>query len=234
MVRLMTPVSASSISSPVAGASQSPKEADLPGSSSGDPVAVKPPFDDDDDFYYLYKGGWGGPGAISQEGIDFLKENNPGLFDEVNEQTLDRLLNWGYGIQRLFDSDPVKFQPMARYIAQGHDGDLTVLIMKYGEYKGNFYTVENDFEGKEWVTVHSEEYKRMKDNKRFVSQLREFLFDQSMSNDAKVANLQGLFPAINHSEENVSIDQLRESMNLLSENTLKQAQQQAIDSGLAP
>lgn len=230
----MTPVSASSASSFVAGASQSPKEADMSGSSSGDPVAVKPPFDDDDDFYYLYKGGWGGPGTISQEGIDFLKENNPGLFDEVDEQTLNRLLNWGYSIQRLFDSDPVKYQPMARYIAQGHDGDLCVLIMKYGEYKGDFYTVENDYEGKERVIVHSQEYKRMKDNKRFVSQLREFLFDQSMSNEAKVANLQELFPAINQSEEDVSIDQLRESMNLLSENTLKQAQQQAINSGLAP
>lgn len=228
----MTPVSASSTSSSVAGASQSPKEADLPG--SGDPVAVKPPFDDDDDFYYLYKGGWGGPGAISQEGIDFLKENNPSLFDEVDEKTLDRLLNWGYGIQRLFDSDPVKFQPMARYIAQGHDGDLCVLIMKYGEYKGGFYTVENDYEGKERVIVHSKEYNLMKDNKRFISQLREFLFDQSMSNGAKVASLQELFPAINQSEEDMSIDQLRESMNLLSENTLKQAQRQAIDSGLAP
>ena len=228
----MTPVSASSTSSSVAGASQSPKEADLPG--SGDPVAVKPPFDDDDDFYYLYKGGWGGPGAISQEGIDFLKQNNPGLFDEVDEKTLDRLLNWGYGIQRLFDSDPVKFQPMARYIAQGHDGDLCVLIMKYGEYKGGFYTVENDYEGKERVIVHSKEYNLMKDNKRFISQLREFLFDQSMSNGAKVASLQELFPAINQSEEDMSIDQLRESMNLLSENTLKQAQRQAIDSGLAP
>ena len=230
----MTPVTASSIPSSVAGANQLPKEADLPRSSSGDPVAVKPPFDDDDDFYYLYKGGWGGPGAISQEGIDFLKENNPSLFDEVDEKTLDRLLNWGYGIQRLFDSDPVKFQPMARYIAQGHDGDLCVLIMKYGEYKGGFYTVENDYEGKERVIVHSKEYNLMKDNKRFISQLREFLFDQSMSNGAKVASLQELFPAINQSEEDMSIDQLRESMNLLSENTLKQAQRQAIDSGLAP
>ena len=227
----MTPVSASSIPSSVAGANQLPKEADLPGSA--DPVAVKPPFDDDDDFYYLYSGGFGGPGPISQEGIDFLKENHPSLFNEVNEDTLNRFLNWGYGIQRLFDSDPVKFQPMARYIAQGHDGNLRVHIMKYGEYKGNFYTVE-DYDGMEHVRVHSEEYKCMKDNKRFISQLREFLFDQSMSNEAKVASLQGLFPAINQSEEDVSIDQLRESMNLLSENTLKQAQQQAINSSLAP
>ena len=230
----MTPSPPPATSSFVNGASQSPREPDLPESSSGDSVEVKPPFDDEDDFYYLYKGGWGGPGAITQEGIDFLQQNNPGIFDEVNEKTLNMFLNWGYGIQDLFDSDPVKYQPIARYIAQGHKGELCVLIMKYGEYKGGFYRVKQDYGGKQSIKVHSERYKLMKENKRFVSQLREFLFDQSISNDEKVVNLQMLFPPIHQGEEDVSVDQLRENMNLLFKNTLKQAQQQAINSGFAP
>ena len=37
----------------VAGAVQSSKEADMPGSSSADSVGLKPSFNDDDGFYFL-------------------------------------------------------------------------------------------------------------------------------------------------------------------------------------
>ena len=221
-------------SSFVAGAGQPPTAPDLLGSTSGDSVAAKPSFNDDDDFYFLYKGGWDSPGAIKQEGIDLLIKNNPSIFDGVDKGTLDEFMDDGEGIQDLFNSDPVKYQPIARYINQGHEGDLMVRIMKYGEYKGGFYKVERNYEGTQWVRVHSDRYKLMLENKRFVSQLREFLFDQSMSNDDKVVNLQMLFPPIDQSDEDVSIDELRRNMDLLFGDTFKQAQQRAINSGFKP
>ena len=221
-------------SSFVAGAGQPPTAPDLLGSTSGDSVAAKPSFNDDDDFYFLYHGGWDSPGVIKQEGIDLLIKNNPGIFDGVDKETLNDFMHDGYGIQELFNSDPVKYQPIARYINQGHEGDLMVHIMKYGEYKGGFYKVERNYEGTQWVRVHSDRYKLMLENKRFVSQLREFLFDQSMSNDDKVVNLQMLFPPIDQSDEDVSIDELRRNMDLLFGDTFKQAQQRAINSGFKP
>ena len=250
-----SPSSPAPSSSFVAGAGQPPTAPDLLGSTSGDSVAAKPSFNDDDDFYFLYKGGWDSPGAIKQEDIDLLIKNNPGIFDGVDKETLNEFMDEGEGIQDLFNSDPVKYQPIARYISQGHEGCLMAHIMKYGEYKGGFYKVERDYEGTEWVKVRSDHYKLMLENKRFVSQLREFLFDQSMSNDDKVVNLQMLFPpidqsdedssieelskntdllSIDQSDEDVSIEELRRNMDLLFGNTFKQAQQRAINSGFKP
>ena len=229
-----SPSSPAPSSSFVAGAGQPSTAPDLLGSTSGDSVAAKPSFNDDDDFYFLYKGGWDVPGAIKQEGIDLLIKNNPGIFNGVDKETLNEFMDEGEGIQDLFNSDPVKYQPIARYINQGHEGCLQVHIMKYGEYKGGFYRVERNYEGTEWVKVHSDRYKLMLENKRFVSQLREFLFDQSMSNDDKVVNLQMLFPPIDQSDEDVSIEELRRNVDLLFGNTFKQAQQRAINSGFKP
>lgn len=221
-------------SSFVAGAGQPPAEPELPEATSGDSVEAKSSFNDDDEFYILYKGGWSDPGAIKKEGIDFLKKNNPGIFDDVDKDTLNSFMDSGYGIQRLFDSDPVKYQPIARYIDQGHEGCLSAFRMSYGEYKGKFYDIEEDYEGTQWVNVHSDHYELMLENKRFVSQLREFLFDQSMSNDEKVVNLQMLFPPIDQRDEGVSIEELRKNMDLLFGDTFKQAQQRAINSGFRP
>ena len=185
-------------------------------------------------FIFLQQGGWGSLGAINQECIDFLTKNNPGIFDGVDKKTVDDIMDDGTGIQYLFDSDPVKYQPIARYIEQGHDGCLSVCITKYGEYKGGFYTVEEDYEGTQELIVHSEQYDVSQENKRFFTQLREFLFDESVSSDDKVGGLQMLFCPINQGEADVSIDDLRENMDFLSGTVFKQAQQRAINSGMKP
>ena len=192
-------------------------------------------FSPDDVFYLLYVGSWSSPGTLKRETIKQLKKDHPGIFKGLDEP------------DDLFEADPVKYQPLAKLIHDTRFCDLETILnrgigdpcwcaekMLYGEYQGGFYSVERDYEGTQWVKVHSDHYQLMKKNKLFVAQLRDFLFDQSMSNDDKVMNLQMLFPPLDQDGEDVSIDQLRENMDLLFGNTFKQAQQRAINSGLKP
>ena len=242
----MIPPSYSLTSSFIAGAGQSPTEPNQPESISGDSVeiaeiaeiaeTVEIKLSSDDDFYLLYVGSYTSPGFLKRETIEQLNQDHPGIFNGLDDP------------DDLFEADPAKYQPLAKLIYDTGYGDLETILapgsfgepcwsakkMLYGEYQGGFYSFEEDYEGKQWVKVHSDHYQLMKKNKQFVAQLREFLFDQSMSNDDKVVNLQMLFPPINQSEEDVSIDQLRESMDLLFGNTFKQAQQRAINSGFKP
>ncbi|WBA83267.1 hypothetical protein [Endozoicomonas sp. GU-1] len=86
----------------------------------------------------------------------------------------------------------------------------------------------------DFYLLYSDKYQLMEKNKQFLAQLRTFLFDQNMSNDDKVMNLQMLFPPVDQSGDDVSFDQLRENMDLLFRNTFKQAQQRAMNYGLKP
>ncbi|WP_422448957.1 hypothetical protein [Endozoicomonas sp. ALB091] len=229
----MIPPSSSLTSSFIAGAGQSPTEPNQPESISSDSVELK--LSSDDDFYLLYVGSYTSPGTLKRETIEQLNKDHPGIFNGLENP------------DDLFNADPVKYQPLAKLIYDTDYRDLETILdpdigepcwsaqkMLYGEYQGDFYKFEGDYEGTQWVRVHSDKYQLMKKNKQFVAQLREFLFDQSMSNDDKVVNLQMLFPPVDQSGEDISADQLRENMDLLFRNTFKQAQQRAINSGFKP
>ncbi|MBO9493014.1 hypothetical protein J7438_02765 [Thalassotalea sp. G20_0] len=229
----MIPPSSSLTSSYIAGAGQSPTEPNQPESISGDSVELK--LSSDDDFYLLYVGSYSSPGTLKRETIERLNKDHPGIFNGLEDP------------DDLFKADPIKYQPLAKLIHDTRFSDLKTILnarigqpcwcaekMLYGEYQGGFYSVEEDYEGTQWVKVHSDQYQLMKKNKQFFAQLREFLFDQNMSNDDKVVNLQKLFPPVDQRGEDVSVDQLRENMDLLFRNTFQQAQQRAIIYGLKP
>ncbi|MGI2026055.1 hypothetical protein [Endozoicomonas acroporae] len=229
----MIPPSSSLTSSFIAGAGQSPTEPNQPKSISGDSVELK--LSSDDDFYLLYVGSYTSPGTLKQETIERLNKDHPGIFNGLEDPDC------------LFEADPVKYQPLAKLIHDTRFCDLKTILnpdvgapcwrakkMLYGEYQGGFYKVEGDYEGSQWVRVHSDKYQLMKKNKQFFAQLRAFLFDQNMSNDDKVMNLKMLFPPVDQSGDDVSFDQLRENMDLLFRNTFKQAQQRAMNYGLKP
>lgn len=225
-----------SVNTSSTGVSQQQTDPYLPEpTSSSAAVRVAPSFQDDDDFYLLYIGSYSSPGTLKEETIQKLDTDHPGLFKGLEEP------------DDLFYDSPVYYQPLAKLIHDVGNADLKSILnagigdpcwcatkIPYGLYKGGFYRIEGDYEGTQWVRVHYAQYEMMVESKRFVSQLREFLFDPGMGNDEKVDKLQALFPPLNQGEEEISIKDLLNNMNLTLGTEFKQAQQRAIDGGLKP
>ena len=213
---------------------------DLPGSSSS--AQVKPSYRDDDDFYFLYATSWTPYGTLKKETIEQLSKDHPGLFDGLDEP------------DDLFEAKPIKYQPLAKLIhdtpdlntildvgmvrpnERRGDGELcwTTKKVPYGIYKHGFYHIHEDYEGTQSLKVDTKGYEAMRKNYLFFSQLSEFLFDESMSNDEKVAKLKMIFGTIKEGEDDISIDQVCENMDLLFCTSFKEVQRQNIERGFAP
>ena len=227
----------------VAGASSADRQItgqDVPGSSSS--AQVKPSYSDDDDFYFLYATSWTPYGTLKKETIEKLSKDHPGLFDGLDEP------------DDLFEAKPIKYQPLAKLIhdtpdlntildvgmvrpdERRPDGKLcwTTKKVPYGLYKHRFFDIHEDYEGTQTLKVDLKGYEAMRKNHLFFSQLSEFLFDESMSNDEKVAKLKMIFGTVNEGDEEISIDQVCENMDLLFCTSFKETQRQAIERGMNP
>ena len=232
-----SPTPTPSISSAVGASSSNSGQQvqELPGASSY--AGVQPSLNDGDEFYILCKGyGYNPPGPLRKEVIEKLRQDNPGIFDGLDSP------------DDLFRANPIKYQPLAKLILDTPNLE-SILDVKLGDlgnfgwytdtityeiYKHNFYEVLTDIGGKEWVLVDDDSYDAFRKRKQFVSQLREILFDESMSSDHKINELKGLFPPIDPSGEDVSLEQLVENMDFLYGDTFKKAQQRAIEAGCKP
>ena len=231
----MIPSSTTPTFSSAAGASSSnagQQAQELPESSIC--AGVQPPFDDDDEFYIICQScRWNPPMTLKKEVIEKLRQDHPSIFDGLDSP------------DDLFRAAPDKYQPLAKLIRDTLNiesildtrlgkPELYTDKITYDIYKHDLYEIIEDVGGKQWVLVDDDSYDALRKRKLFVSQLREFLFDESMSSDHKIKNLKGLFPPVGPGEEDVSIEQLSENMNSLFGDTFKKAQQRSIEAGFKP
>lgn len=201
---------------------------------------LKPSYGDDDDFYIIFQGGGlADNNTLREDVVKKLNKDHPGIFDGLTDPS------------ELLRADPVRYQPLAKLLADNgfasifennHDFDLADLNrpswntekISYGLYKHGFYEIMRDHEEELYVESYPERYEAMKKSKHHVSQLQAFLFDQSISDSEKVANLQSLFPPTSEGKADITADQLLENIELLVGNTSKEAKQQAIEYGIKP
>ena len=215
--------------SAAAGAHQQVAEQNQPESSSSE--ELKPSYSDDDDFYIiLHSYSLAENNPLREDVVEKLSKDHPGIFDGLTNPN------------ELLCADPVRYQPLAKLLA---DDDPDSIFephrysnrpswgaekISYGLYKHGFYRIMDD-EREEWLESYPDRYEAMKKNKLNVSQLRAFLFEQSISDSDKVARLQLLFPPIGEGEEEITIEQLLENTEFLFGDTFKEAKQRAIDAG---
>lgn len=225
--------------SATAGAHQQVQKQNQPESSTSD--YLKPSYGDDDDFYIIVSSYGMFDCSILREGVvEKLSKDHPGIFEGLTNPA-DLLI-----------ADPVRYQPLAELLVDDGSRDSVfepilprqgdsfhhkcwfAVKIPYGLYKHGFYEIMEDRDGRQWLESYPERYEAMKKNKLHVSQLREFLFDQSISDSDKVAKLQLLFPPISEDEEEITIEQLLENTEFLFGDTFKEAKQRAIEYGLQP
>ena len=221
-----------------AGAHQQVPKQNQPESSPSD--YSKPSYGDDDDFYIIIHAcGLADNSPLREEVVKKLSKDHPGIFDGLTDPS------------DLLGADPVRYQPLAKLLSDSSPASVfeskrlrlgdnshaecrSAVKISYGLYKHGFYKIMEDHTGQQSLESYPDRYEAMKKNKLNVSQLRVFLFDQSISDSDKVARLQLLFPPIGEGEEEITIEQLLENTEFLFGDTFKEAKQRAIENGFQP
>lgn len=214
------------------GAHQQVPEQNQSGSSPSE--YLKPSYDDDDDFYIiLHSCSLAENNPLREDVVEKLSKDHPGIFDGLTNPN------------ELLRADPVRYQPLAKLLEEEDPDSIFephrysnrpswgAEKISYGLYKHGFYRIMDD-EMEQWLESYPDRYEAMKKNKLNVSQLRVFLFDQSISDSDKVARLQLLFPPIGEGEEEITIEQLLENTEFLFGDTFKEAKQRSIENGIQP
>ena len=207
-------------------------------SGSSPSANLKPSYGDDDEIYIILRGSAIMGCELREDVVKKLSTDHPGIFDGLTNP------------KDLLVADPVRYQPLAKLLADG--GTASILEptydygnfrnlpnfsaekISYGLYKHGCYKIIDEFEGPQWLETYPERYEAMKKSKLHISQLREFLFNQSISDSDKVAKLQLLFRPISPGEEEITVEELLENTEFLIGDTFKEAQKRAIEHGLRP
>lgn len=214
-------------------------------SGSSPSANLKPSYGDDDEIYIILRGSDVTTFKLREDVFEKLSRDHPGIFDGINDPK---------DLNNLLSADPVRFQPLAKLLADNDDHSASFFEstdhfnkdnfknipslytekISYGLYKHGCYKIIDEFEGPQWLETYPERYEAMKKNKLHISQLREFLFDQSISDSDKVAKLQLLFRPISPGEEEITVEELLENTEFLIGDTFKEDQKRAIEHGLRP
>lgn len=229
--------------SATAGVNQQIPEQNQTRSSSSD--NLKPSYGDDDEIYIILRGSDVMAFKVREDVVEKLSRDHPGIFDGINNPK---------DLNDLLSADPVRFQPLAKLLADNDDYSASFFEstdhfnrdnfknipylytekISYGLYRHGCYKIIEEFDGPQWLQTYPDRYEAMKKSKHHVSQLQAFLFDQSISDSEKVAKLQSLFHPTSEGDTDITADQLLENAELLFGDTSKEAKQQAIEYGIKP